>query len=223
MRRGHEPGKNSNRHVRTIRKFGSFPSFRRWYRCCVPRVPLYHRPATPAQKPLLKGRIRGRNKSATFGYEKTSDGCRDNRPVSRLGMRPPRSRSPFLFYFCLSSLSVPRVADTTFEKPSSGPDIESVRRRPRIEYAFDFRSRSNLDPSTFQNLKRRDVCVLSFFSLCVHLIRVTMETIKCRTNYNRDAFWCLNGKDIYERYVESEYIQSLWETIWLSVVSVVEV
>lgn len=163
MRRGHEPGKNSNRHVRTIRKFGSFPSFRRWYRCCVPRVPLYHRPATPAQKPLLKGRIRGRNKSATFGYEKTSDGCRDNRPVSRLGMRPPRSRSPFLFYFCLSSLSIPRVADTTFEKPSSGPDIESVRRRPRIEYAFDFRSRSNLDPSTFQNLKRRDVCVLSFF------------------------------------------------------------
>lgn len=194
MRRGHEPGKNSNRHVRTIRKFGSFPSFRRWYRCCVPRVPLYHRPATPAQKPLLKGRIRGRNKSATFGYEKTSDGCRDNRPVSRLGMRPPRSRSPFLFYFCLSSLSVPRVADTTFEKPSSGPDIESVRCPPTAEdriclwLSIAVKSGS-LDFSEFEKTRRVCVCVctLIFFSSCEPY---TMGTIKCRTNWT-EMFFCM--------------------------------
>lgn len=99
----------------------------------LPRVPLYRRSATPARESLrLRVRIRRRNKSATFGYEKTSDGRGDNRPVSRLGMRPSRSVSLYI----LSSLF--------FSTPSPTRHPRSLHQDPDIKWS----SLANVTPST---------------------------------------------------------------------------
>lgn len=160
--RGHGPGKNSKRRVRTIRKFGSFPYLEddtvvASLGCLCTAVP----PPPPRESLRFKGRIRGRNKSATFGYEKTNDGRRDNRSVSRLGMRPPLTISLSILFLPLCPLC--SRTDTTFEKPSSG---DRYRMRPLSdvgpvdgrgsEYAFDFGKIAVklLDPSsTFRNLE----------------------------------------------------------------------
>lgn len=120
------------------RDLGSFKFFEDDTVVASSRVSLYREPRL-SRNCALRYRIRGRNKSATSGCEKLCDSWYDSCP-GKLSRNASLSLSlPFYFdqllslflssspIFSLSLFFCCSLSDATFEKPSSGSNIQAYR------------------------------------------------------------------------------------------------